>query len=80
MNYDELKKIVNTNSDISKKIYMCNFLTCKTEKMKNTKISLVKNLLGSMLLLFGWIMNMVDFQNKKYSAIKIQLPIMLANY
>lgn len=32
MNYDELKKIVNTNSDISKKIYMCNFLTCKTEK------------------------------------------------
>ncbi len=46
MNYDELKKIVDTNSDISKKIYMCNFLTCKTEKMKNTKISLVKNLLG----------------------------------
>ena len=25
---------------------MCNFLTCKTEKMKNTNISLVKNLLG----------------------------------
>lgn len=37
MNYDELKKIVNTNSDISKKIYMCNFLTCKTEKWRIQK-------------------------------------------
>lgn len=46
MNFDELKKIVDINSDISKKIYICNFLTCKKEKMKNTKISLVKNILG----------------------------------
>lgn len=46
MNYDELKKIIDRDCEISKKIYICSFLTCKTEKMKNTKISLVKNLLG----------------------------------
>lgn len=50
MNYDELKKIVDTDRDISKKIYICNFLTCTTEKMKNTKISLVKNLLGKYIV------------------------------
>lgn len=40
------KKIIDSDSEISKKIYICNFLTYKTEKMKNTKISVVKNLLG----------------------------------
>lgn len=50
MNFDELKKIVDTNNNISKKIYICNFLTCKTEKMKNAKISLVKNILGKYIV------------------------------
>ena len=50
MNYHELKKIVDTKKDISKNIYICNFLTCKTEKMKTTKISLVKNLLGKYIV------------------------------
>ena len=46
MNYSELKKIVDTNINVSKKIYICNFLNCKDEKMKSIRISLVKNLLG----------------------------------
>lgn len=46
MKYNELKKIVNENKDISEKIYICNFLLCKTKKMSCTKISLVKNFLG----------------------------------
>ena len=29
MNYSELKKIVKENSDVSKKIYICNLLTRK---------------------------------------------------
>lgn len=31
MNYNDLKKIVATDKEISKKIYICNFLTCNTE-------------------------------------------------
>lgn len=44
MTYSELKKIVKENSDVSKKIYICNFLTRKDEKMKTTSISIVKNI------------------------------------
>ena len=33
MNYSELKKLVKENSDVSKKIYICNFLTRKGEKI-----------------------------------------------
>ena len=36
MNYRELKKLVD--KDISKNIYICNFFTCKIEKMEKTKI------------------------------------------
>lgn len=75
MNYDELKKIIDSDSEISKKIYICNFLTYKTEVMKNTKIYKV-----SMWLLFGQIMNMVGFKSKRHLMIKIQLPIMHGNY
>lgn len=39
-----IKKIVKENSDVSKKIYICNFLTRKDEKMKTTSISIVKNI------------------------------------
>lgn len=66
MNYDELKKIVDTNNDISKKIYICNFLTCKAEKMKNTKISLVKNLLGKYVVTL-WL----DYEYGRFSEQKI---------
>ena len=44
MNYRELKKLVD--KDISKNIYICNFFTCRIEKMEKIKISLVKNILG----------------------------------
>ena len=44
MTYSELKKLVKENSDVSKKIYICNFLTRKDEKMKTTSISIVKNI------------------------------------
>lgn len=44
MNYRELKKLVD--KDIFKNIYICNFFTCRIEKMEKTKISLVKNILG----------------------------------
>ena len=62
MNYHELKKIVDTDKDISKKIYICNFLTCNTEKMKNTKISLVKNLLGKYIVSL-WL----DYEYSRFS-------------
>lgn len=44
MTYSELKKLVKENSDVSKKIYICNFLTRKDKKMKTTSISIVKNI------------------------------------
>ena len=46
MKYDELKKIIKENSDIAKKIYICNFLTRKDEKIKTTRISIITNILG----------------------------------
>lgn len=79
MNYNELKKIVATDKEISKKIYICNFLTCNTEKMKNTKISLVRNLLGKYIVTLCWIMNMVNFQSNNLLIIRIWPPIMLGN-
>lgn len=66
MNLDELKKIVDTNSDISKEIYICNFLTCKIEKMKNTKISIVKNLLGKYVVTL-WL----DYEYGRFSKQEI---------
>lgn len=46
MKYDELKKIIKENSNIAKKIYICNFLTRKDEKIKTTRISIITNILG----------------------------------
>ena len=46
MKYDELKKTIKENSDIAKKIYICNFLTRKDEKIKATRISIITNILG----------------------------------
>ena len=62
MNYSELKKIVDTNSNVSKKIYICNFLNCKEEKMKSIRISLVKNLLGRYTVTL-WL----DYEYGRYS-------------
>ena len=46
MKYDELKKIIKENSNIAKKIYICNFLSRKDEKIKTTRISIITNILG----------------------------------
>ena len=46
MKYDELKKIIKENSNIAKKIFICNFLTRKDEKIKTTRISIITNILG----------------------------------
>lgn len=46
MNYRELKKLVDKDKDISKNIYICNFLHAKQKKWRKQKISLVKNILG----------------------------------
>ena len=46
MKYDELKKIIKENSNIAKRIYICNFLTRKDEKIKTTRISIITNILG----------------------------------
>ena len=46
MKYDELKKIIKENSNIAKKIYICNFLTRKDEKIKTSRISIITNILG----------------------------------
>ena len=37
MNYRELKKLVDKDKDIFKNIYICNFFTCRIEKMEKTK-------------------------------------------
>lgn len=46
MNYSELKKLVKENVDVAKKIYVCNFLTCRIEKMEKANVSIVKNIFG----------------------------------
>lgn len=74
MNYNELKKIVDTNKDISKKIYICNFLTCKTEKIMSSRISLVKNIFGQYLVTlwldyeYGRFEKQETFKNKDLAA------------
>lgn len=74
MNYHELKKIVDTDKDISKKIYICNFLTCDIEKMKSTKISLVRNLLGKYIVTlwldyeYGKFLEQQSFSDKDLAA------------
>ena len=40
MKYDELKKIIKEKPNIFKKIYICNFLTRKDEKIKSIVISI----------------------------------------
>ena len=62
MTYDELKEIVNTNSDIRKKIYLCNFFTCRIEKIEKTKISLIKNIFGNYVVTL-WL----DYEYGKFS-------------
>lgn len=44
MTYSELKKQLKKLVMFLKKIYICNFLTRKDEKMKTTSISIVKNI------------------------------------
>ena len=46
MNYSALKKLVKENADVARKIYICNFLTCRIEKMEKANISIVKNIFG----------------------------------
>lgn len=46
MNYSALKKLVKENVDVAKKIYVCNFLTCRIEKMEKANVSIVKNIFG----------------------------------
>ena len=62
MNYSQLKKIIDTNSLVSRKIYICNFFTCRMEKIKKTKISLVKNLFGQYVVTL-WL----DYEYGRYS-------------
>ena len=49
MTYKELKNYVEKNN-FSEKIYICNFFTCNTEKMKKAKISIVKNIFGKFVV------------------------------
>lgn len=62
MTYDELKEIVNANSDIRKKIYLFNFFTCRIEKIEKTKISLIKNIFGKYVVTL-WL----DYEYGKFS-------------
>ena len=62
MTFRELKKQIKTNIDISKKVYICNFFTCNNERMKNARISVVKNLFGE-IIVTKWL----DYEYGKYS-------------
>lgn len=74
MNYDELKKIVDTNSDAYKRIYLCNFWTFKAKRMKIARISLVKNLLGKYVVTlwldyeYGKFLKQETFKDKDAAA------------
>lgn len=46
IHYHSLKAIIKDHKEIADDIYICNFLNCDLEKMKHTKISLVKNIFG----------------------------------
>jgi len=74
MNYIQLKKIINTNIEVRRKIYVCSFLTCRQEKIKNAKISLVKNLLGKYVVTlwidyeYGKALKRITFKDKNLAA------------
>lgn len=66
MNYVELKKYIEQNIEVSKKIYICNFLSCNKEKMKNIQISLVKNIFGRFV-----VTKRLDYEYGRYSDRKV---------
>lgn len=43
MTYKELKQLIKENKKIEKMLYLSNFLTCKEEKMKEARITLIRN-------------------------------------
>ena len=60
MNYRELKKLVDKDKDIFKNIYICNFFTCRIEKMEKTKSCKRKMriAIGILLLEFAYMLFM----------------------
>ena len=57
-----LKKIIKEKHDIFKKIYICNFLTRKNEKIKSTGISIITNILGDYVVTL-WL----DYEYNRYA-------------
>lgn len=61
MTYLELVKKVSNDDELSREIYICCFINCKKEKMKNAKITLIKNILG-----FYVVTQWLDYEYQKY--------------
>ena len=74
MDYTRLKKIADTNIDVSKKIYICNFLTCSEKKIRNAQISLVRNLFSKYVVTkwldyeYGKFLERKEFNDKNLAA------------
>ena len=61
MTYLELKQKIANNPELSKKIYITNFFTCKSEKMCSARITMVKNIFGYYIVTY-WL----DYEYNKY--------------
>ncbi len=48
--YCSLKEYIKKHANISKEIYICNFLNCNQRKMAQAKITIVKNILGNYIV------------------------------
>ena len=66
MKYKELKKLIKTNSEISKKIYITNFFTCRLEKLHEATITLITNILGHYV-----VTHWLDYEYNYYKDRKI---------
>ena len=65
MTYSKLQELIQKETAVSKEIYINNFFFCNFEKMKNTQITIIKNVIGKYVVTL-W----ADYEYGKYEICK----------
>lgn len=65
MTYTELKSLIRTRGEWNGRLYICNFLNCDQDKMKNATVTLVKNASGKYVVT-EWL----DYEYGRYRSVK----------
>ena len=65
MTYTELESLFKTRDEWNGRLYICNFLNCDQNKMKEAKVTVVKNVLGKYVVT-EWL----DYEYGRYRSVK----------